>query len=52
MGHETIKPKPDSEWAHLYVAATLDRRFTYVFLFENGKWRLLTRQSTVIRPIL
>ena len=50
MGHETIKPKPDSELAHLYGAATLDRRFTDVFLFENGKWRLLARQSTVIRP--
>jgi len=39
-----------SELAHLYGAATLDRRFTDVLLFENGKWQLLARQSTVIRP--
>ena len=52
MGHETIKPKPNSELAHLYGAATLDRRFTDVFLFENSQWRLLARQSTVIRPTL
>ena len=50
MGGETIKPKPDSELGRLYGTKTLERRFTDVFLFENGKWRLLARQSTVIRP--
>lgn len=50
MGNETIKPKPESELGRLYGAKTLERRFTNVFLFENGKWRLLARQSTVIQP--
>ena len=51
MGHESIKPTPDSELGHLYGGKTLERRFTDVFIFENGKWRLLARQSTVIQPI-
>ena len=50
MGHESIKPKPDSELGDLYGAKTLERRFTDIFLFENGKWRILARQSTVIQP--
>ena len=49
MGRETIKPKPTSELGQLHGAKTLERRFTNVFLFEGGNWRLLARQSTVIQ---
>ena len=48
MGREIVKPKPTSELGRLHGAKTLERRFTNVFLFENGDWRLLARQSTVI----
>jgi hypothetical protein len=49
MGSETITPKPTSELGQLYGEKPLARRFTDVFLFEGGKWRLLARQSTVIQ---
>jgi Domain of unknown function (DUF4440) len=48
MGREIVKPKPSSELGQLHGANTLERRFTDVFLFEKGDWRLLARQSTVI----
>lgn len=48
MGRETVKPKPTSELGQLHGAKTLERRFTNVFLFKEGNWRLLARQSTVI----
>jgi hypothetical protein len=49
MGRETIKPMPDSELGLVHGVKTLERRFTNVFLFEAGNWRLLARQSTVIQ---
>jgi len=49
MGRETVKPKSTSELGQLHGAGPLERRFTNVFLFENGRWRFLARQSTVIR---
>jgi uncharacterized protein DUF4440 len=48
MGREIVKPKPNSELGRLHGEKTLERRFTDVFLFENGDWHLLARQSTVI----
>jgi hypothetical protein len=47
MGRETIKPKPNSELGLAHGVKTLERRFTNVFVFEEGNWRLLARQSTV-----
>jgi hypothetical protein len=47
MGRETIKPKPELGLVH--GVKTLERRFTNVFVFEEGNWRLLARQSTVIQ---
>jgi hypothetical protein len=49
MGRETIKPKPTSELGRVHGSKTLERRFTNVFLFEDGNWRLLARQSSVIQ---
>lgn len=48
MGRETVKPAPGSELGKLHPNTTLQRRFTNVFIFENGKWRFLARQATVI----
>jgi Domain of unknown function (DUF4440) len=49
MGRETVMPKPNSELGLAHGAKTLERRFTNVFVFEQGNWRLLARQSTVIQ---
>jgi hypothetical protein len=48
MGREIVKPAAGSELGRLHPAKTLQRRFTNVFLFENGKWRFLARQATVV----
>jgi hypothetical protein len=49
MGRETIRPKANSELGLVHGVKTLERRFTNVFIFKQGKWRLLARQSTVIQ---
>jgi len=49
MGRETQKPKSTSELGRAHSEKILERRFTNVFLFEEGNWRLLARQSTVIQ---
>ena len=49
MGRETVRPKPNSELGLAHGVKTLERRFTNVFVFERGNWRLLARQSTVIQ---
>jgi hypothetical protein len=49
MGRETMKPKPNSELGLAHGVKILERRFTNVFIFEHGNWRLLARQSTDIQ---
>lgn len=46
-GHEIVKPTPTSNLGKAYPGQTLTRRFTNVFLWEDGKWRFLARQATV-----
>lgn len=48
MGRETVTPAAGSQLAGIYGRATLERRFTNVFLFEDGRWRFLARQATVV----
>jgi Domain of unknown function (DUF4440) len=47
-GHEIVKPTPTSNLGKAYPGQTLARRFTNVFLWEDGKWRFLARQATVM----
>jgi Domain of unknown function (DUF4440) len=49
MGRETVVPKPTSELGLAHGVKALERRFTNVFVFDQGNWRLLARQSTVIQ---
>lgn len=49
MGRETVIPKPNSELGLAHGVKALERRFTNVFVFDQGNWRLLARQSTVIQ---
>jgi hypothetical protein len=48
MGSEVVHPLPTSELGKRYGDKVLNRRFTNVFLFEDGKWRFLARQATVV----
>jgi hypothetical protein len=52
MGRETQKPKSSSELGRAHGEKTLERRFTNVFLFEEGNWHLLARQATVIQTVV
>lgn len=50
MGSEIVRPAALSELAQTYGSRDLQRRFTNVFLFEEGAWRFLARQASVIAP--
>lgn len=50
MGREEIVPAPGSELARRHGAARLHRRFTNVFLWEEGRWRFLARQASIVAP--
>ena len=44
MGLETVKPKGNSPFA----GQTLHRRFTNIWMKQNGRWQLIARQATII----
>ena len=48
MGREVVRPVSTSQLGQLHGTKTLDRRFTNVFLFEDGEWRFLARQATIV----
>jgi hypothetical protein len=48
MGHEVVHPLPNSQLGMLHGNKILNRRFTNVFLFEDGKWSFLARQATIV----
>lgn len=48
MGRESVVPATTSQLGKLHGEGALQRRFTNVFLFEDGRWRFLARQATVV----
>lgn len=50
MGREVVRPTPTSNLGKLRPGETLQRRFTNVFLWEDGKWRFLARQASIVTP--
>ena len=50
MGSETVRPGAGSELGERFGDRDLKRRFTNVFIFENGTWRFLARQASVVEP--
>lgn len=50
MGAEIVRPAEGSELAGRFGKKDLTRRFTNVFLFEDGRWRFLARQATIVEP--
>lgn len=50
MGSEIVTPAPNSELGRLHPGRTLNRRYTNVFLWEDGRWRFLARQASIVPP--
>ena len=48
MGNEMVRPDRKSELGRRHPGRMLRRRFTNVFLWENGKWRFLARHASVV----
>jgi hypothetical protein len=48
MGREVVQPTADSQLGQQFGARPLLRRFTNVFVFEDGRWVFLARHATVI----
>jgi hypothetical protein len=48
MGSEIVQPSAGSELGEKFGSKPLKRRFTNVFIFENGRWYFLARQASVI----
>ena len=48
MGSEIVTPSPASKLGRLHPGKTLHRRYTNVFLWERGRWRLLARQASIV----
>jgi hypothetical protein len=48
MGSEIVQPRAGSELVEKFGSGPLKRRFTNVFIFENGRWYFLARQASVI----
>jgi hypothetical protein len=48
MGREIFTPSVKSELGRLYGAKPLQRRYTNVYLWENGRWRWLARLAYIV----
>jgi len=48
MGSEVVRPGSKSELGEKFGSRNLSRRFTNVFIFEDGRWRFLARQASVV----
>ena len=51
MGKEMIVPSDGSPLATAFGRNQLQRRFTDIYLFDNGTWTLLARQASVVREV-
>ena len=49
MGSEVVRPTSTSELGSQHGNGTLNRRYTNVFIFEEGRWRFLARQATIVK---
>jgi hypothetical protein len=52
MGKEMVVPSDGSPLAAAFGRNPLQRRFTDVYLFDNGVWTLLARQASVVREVV
>jgi len=49
MGNEMVTPAEGSLLAAWFGTKPLRRRFTDVYVFDNGKWLFLARQASAVR---
>ena len=49
MGKEMVVPSEGSPLAAAFGRSPLQRRFTDIYVFDNGAWTLLARQASVVR---
>jgi hypothetical protein len=50
MGNEVVTPTATSNLGRLHPGRTLKRRYTNVFIWEDGRWRFLARQASIVEP--
>jgi hypothetical protein len=50
MGHESFTPTAESASGRMFGVRPLQRRYTNVYILENGRWRFLARHANVITP--
>ena len=50
MGSEVVTPSPTSNLGRLHPGQALNRRYTNVFLWQDGKWTFLARQASIVTP--
>lgn len=48
MGHETFTPVASSELGRSFGAKPLQRRYTNVYVWQQGRWLWLARQANVV----
>lgn len=48
MGHETFTPVASSELGRMFGAKPLQRRYTNVYVREQGRWLWLARQASIM----
>lgn len=48
MGSEVVQPRAASQLGEQFGQAALKRRFSNVYVFEDGRWYFLARQASVI----
>ena len=48
MGSEIVRPSANSQLGEKFGNRELIRRFTNVFIFEQGEWYFLARQASVV----
>lgn len=49
MGRETFTPVAESELGQMYGAVRLQRRYTNIYVWEDGRWRWLARHANVVQ---
>lgn len=48
MGRETFTPAPSSELGRTFGAKPLQRRYTNIYLWQQGRWRWLARHANIL----
>ncbi len=48
MGRETFTPAPGSELGRTYGARPLQRRYTNIYVWQQGRWLWLARHANVV----